>query len=195
MDALQPPKYPQAFKQRDGGPPLPKIFEPPCHPLEPLREGAGPFRPNVAGLILRQSEFGPEILLGERCDTPGAWQWPQGGIDEGETPEQCLYREMEEEIGVTKLRILYQFPFLLRYRFPKSMAKQFKRWIGQEQHYFILALPPDDPPGLDKAETQEFQALRWASFDGVMGSAVWFKQSVYRVALDHAREVMPSLHF
>jgi len=168
-------------------------MEPHCPRTEPLREGDGPFRPNVAGLILRRHEGRIQILLGERHDTPGAWQWPQGGLDEGEAPEDGLYRELKEEIGVTKPRIIYRFPHALRYRFPQNMTKRFKRWIGQEQIYFILTLDSDDSPDLAKAEEEEFRALRWHPLEGALESAVWFKAPVYKAAIEHAREILPGL--
>lgn len=170
-----------------------RVSEPPCEPAEPLRDGDGPFRPNVAGLILREHEGQVQILLGERHDTPGAWQWPQGGLDQGEAAEAGLLRELREEIGVTKPRILYRFPHALRYRFPQSLANRFKKWIGQEQIYFILELEPDDPPDLNKAEEEEFRELRWHPLDVAMAGTVWFKVPVYRAAIEHVRSVLPGL--
>lgn len=171
------------------------IREPFCEPLEPLRQGEGLFRPNVAGLILRPAGSGHDILLGERCDTPGAWQWPQGGMDRGETPEETLFRELKEEIGVDHPKILYRFPFLLRYRFPESLANRFKRWLGQEQAYFILSLAADDPADLTKASEEEFRELRWFPLQDAILSPVWFKEPVYQVVLNHVQEVLPELSF
>ena len=170
-----------------------QTLEPPCPPQEPLREGDGPFRPNVAGLILREQDGQVQILLGERHDTPGAWQWPQGGLDDGESPENGLMRELKEEIGVTRPKILYRFPHSLRYRFPQKMTKRFKKWIGQEQIYFVLALDPHDLPDLAKAAEEEFRELRWHPLEAALDSAVWFKAPVYRAALEHVREILPNL--
>lgn len=61
------------------------------------------YRPNVAGILRDRNG---KILVGERLKTRGAWQFPQGGVDEGESPREALHRELEEEIGVT--RSLYQ---------------------------------------------------------------------------------------
>lgn len=171
------------------------VQEPYCEPLEPLRAGTGPFRPNAAALVLRNSDAGPEVLLGERLDTPNAWQWPQGGVDDGETPKECAVRELAEEIGVARPTILYQFPFVLRYRFPLSMKKRFKNWIGQEQYYFLMTLRPDDQPNLHRAETPEFRELKWVPLDRALDAPVWFKAPVYQAAMNHAIEVVPTLRF
>lgn len=167
----------------------PGITDPP----EPLCQGSGPFRPNVAALILRRGENGLEILLGERRDTPGCWQWPQGGMDPGETVEDCLQREVREEIGVEKLNVLYQFPFRLRYRFPQRLFQRFNPNLGQEQVYFVASLPANETPDLDKAEDKEFRQLRWQPVKEADSAAIWFKQPVYRKALEHLWTVMDEL--
>ncbi len=176
------------------------IHEPPvlARP-EPLCEGAGPFRLNVAALILRATSTAPhherdtEILLGERLDTPGCWQWPQGGLDPGEAPERGLLREVREETGVAKLDIVYPFPFRLRYRFPERFYDRFRPNIGQEQLYFIVRLGANEIPDVGRAETPEFRQLQWRPLASVPEGAVWFKEAVYRAAYRHVLEVLPSL--
>ena len=171
------------------------LIEPPVpQPREPLCMGSGPFRPNVAALILRRGEKGGfEILAGERVDSPGAWQWPQGGLEPGESPEVGLNRELAEEIGVTKPKVRYRFPFLLRYRFPISLGPKFAPNLGQDQQYFIVTLDEGDPPNLDHAETEEFSSLTWLPLEASSFSTVWFKQPTYRHAVGHAVEVLPRL--
>ncbi len=164
-----------------------KIIEPAItSPREPLCSGTGPFRPNVAALILRKG--GREILLGERVDTPGAWQWPQGGRKKGESARDALKRELKEEIGVSDIRIIYRFPFKLRYRFPIALSHKFKPNVGQEQVYFIVKLK--GKAGLARAKAGEFRRLEWRPIKAVLDSSVWFKQEVYRIALLHAHEIM-----
>lgn len=160
-----------------------------ANPPEPLSEGEGPFRPNVAALISRKTRAGIEVLLGERHDTPGAWQWPQGGIDAGESPHACLLRELREEIGVDTVHVLHRFPFRLRYRFPISLSQKFQPYLGQEQIYFIAALDPASPPDLKRAVTPEFRELGWRPLAEANSAAVWFKWPVYRRAVGHALEI------
>ncbi len=169
------------------------IIEPPIDPgPEPYLIGAGPFRRNVAALILRAGADGPEILLGERDDTPGAWQWPQGGVDKGEGPDKALLREMGEEIGVHKLYIHYRFPFLLRYRFPQSLRDEFHPNIGQDQLYYIATLPVGQVPDLRRASADEFTRLRWTPLGRLLDGTVWFKAAVYREVARHLGDVLAS---
>lgn len=168
-----------------------KVIEPPGDPgPEPYLIGAGPFRRNVAALILRAGSQGPEILLGERDDTPGAWQWPQGGVDKGESPDEALLREMGEEIGVQDLHILYRFPFLLRYRFPQSLRDEFHPNIGQDQLYYIATLPAAQVPDLSRAVADEFTRLRWTPLQYLLDGTVWFKAAVYREVARHLEQVL-----
>lgn len=177
-------------------------LEPPVkEPREPLCTGSGPFRLNVAALILRAARGvenggeGTEILLGERLDTPGCWQWPQGGLDPGEEPEGGLLREVREETGIEGLDILYRFPFLLRYRFPARFFDRFRPNIGQEQLYFIARLSAGEAPDLTRAETPEFRQLQWRPVATVSRDAVWFKRPVYHEVYRHTLEKLPGLSF
>lgn len=180
---------------KKSGEPYP-VFEPQVHhPREPLCEGPGPFRPNVAAIILHAERSQQRVLMGERVDRPGAWQWPQGGLDQGETPEAGIVRELSEEIGVPKkaVHILYRFPFRLRYRFPVSLNKKFHPRLGQEQTFFIVTLSAE--PDLEKALDQEFGRLCWLPLTQAVASAVWFKQGVCELVVAHTNEILPSLQF
>ena len=114
------------------------------------------YRPNVAGILQRADG---QILIGERQDFSGAWQFPQGGVDEGETLRQALEREIWEEIGLESDR--YQVGIMkgpYRYQFIRKR----KKWgfDGQEQHYFLLHAAPNCTPKLD-LHHQEFIRVRW----------------------------------
>lgn len=115
------------------------------------------FRANVAA-ILRNSAG--RILVCERLGVPGAWQFPQGGIDVDETPEQALVRELWEEIGVVgdSFRIVSrQGPY--RYAFGNGRTK--KGFHGKEQLYFLCDFTaPDTVINVD-TEHPEFQGFRW----------------------------------
>ncbi len=104
-----------------------------------------------------------EILLGERGDTHGFWQWPQGGCENSESEEDTLRRELAEEVGLTRYRVLYRFPFRLRYRFPLPGFDSMRPNLGQDQTYFIVT--PLEEPSLEKAADDEFRALRWLPFE------------------------------
>src|SRR5580765_1691604 len=91
------------------------------------------YQRNVAG-ILRNSAG--EILICERKDTPNAWQFPQGGIDAGETLEQALRRELEEEISISGGYTIVKHDGPYRYIYGEGFSK--KGFQGKEQDYFLL---------------------------------------------------------
>ena len=120
-----------------------------------------PYRPGV-GLVL----FNPRglVWVGRRLDQKGdAWQMPQGGIDEGETPEQAALRELEEEIGTAKAEILFSTPGWLTYDLPPALAAQIwrGRWKGQAQRWFALRFTGHDRDIDIETKHPEFGAWRW----------------------------------
>ena len=149
------------------------------HPEEPLCSGSGPFRENVAALVLRDGE--DVLLMGERTDTPGFWQWPQGGAEPGESPCDTLARELWEEVGLRDYTVLGRLPVRLRYFFPVSMFDRFRPNLGQDQTYFVIRA--EAPPDLGRATDREFRALRWCPVERAADHAIWFKAPVYRRAL------------
>ena len=115
------------------------------------------YRPNVA-LILRRGDG--RILIGERSDVKGAWQFPQGGVDDGETPEEALGREVLEEISLAPgdYRVAEKRgPY--RYEYKGGYMKA--GCGGQEQTYFLADLLGDENQILAEPSTVEFQAVRW----------------------------------
>lgn len=136
------------------------------------------YRPNVAG-ILRDRKG--KILVGERLKHRGAWQFPQGGVDEGESLRKALYRELEEEIGVT--RDLYKVVCErggYRYEFVEGRLK-FGTYGGQEQTYFLCDFLGKREQVQIETAHPEFQSVRWISpheFD--IGGVPKFKRKVYR---------------
>ncbi len=135
---------------------------------------------NVAG-ILRNPRG--DILICERLGMPGAWQFPQGGVDDGESPEQALRRELREEIGVTSddyAIVSARGPY--RYLFDADRKK--KGHHGKEQTYFLCDFhAPDSRIDVD-TEHPEFQAFRWiAPREFQIAWLPAMKQEVYRAVL------------
>jgi putative (di)nucleoside polyphosphate hydrolase len=117
------------------------------------------YRLNVAA-ILRNGAG--KILIGERQDRPGAWQFPQGGVDEGETLEQALKRELMEEISLkpghynlVSTRGPYYYLF--------GNEKVVKGFHGKEQHYFLADFTGDESAIDVRTEHPEFRAIRWVA--------------------------------
>ena len=116
------------------------------------------YRPNVAG-ILRNSKG--KVLVGERLGKDGAWQFPQGGVDEGETPLEALYRELEEEIGVTReLYTVVEQRGGYRYKFADGRLK-FGTYGGQEQTYFLCDYHGKKSQISIDTDHPEFQNVNW----------------------------------
>ena len=115
------------------------------------------YRPSVAAIL--QDRAG-RILICERADRPGAWQFPQGGIEAGETPIAALGREVLEEISLP--RNAYSIGSVLgpyRYKFPAGMTK--KGFRGQAHHYFLLRLRGAKTLVSVAGPAAEFRSTRW----------------------------------
>ena len=92
------------------------------------------YRPNVAAIVLSAKyPHTCEIFIASRTDVDNAWQFPQGGIDEGESAEDALYRELEEEIGTREIEIIAEYPQWVSYDFPPAIAKKMYPYDGQIQ--------------------------------------------------------------
>ena len=146
------------------------------------REG---FRPNVGIVICNEDD---RVLWGRRVNGRDSWQFPQGGIHAGESPEQAMYRELEEEVGLLPdhIAILGRTQGWLRYRLPKKFVRQNEHpiCIGQKQIWFLLRLTGGEQDiRLDAHEDPEFDHWRWVSYWYPVSAVVDFKQGVYRQAL------------
>ena len=123
-----------------------------------------------------------------------AWQFPQGGIRSAESPEQALYRELHEEIGLTdaQVQIVGTTKGWLRYKLPKRLLRDSKApFIGQKQKWFLLKmLAEDDAVSFLHSDAPEFDRWQWVSYWYPLGQVVSFKQDVYRRAL---KELAPYL--
>ncbi|MEX2578230.1 MAG: RNA pyrophosphohydrolase [Verrucomicrobiales bacterium] len=117
------------------------------------------YRPNVAA-ILRKTSNG-KILVAERADRAGAWQFPQGGVDEGEDLIGALYREVEEETGVPpELYTIAACRTEYRYKFPNGHLKKGK-WCGQAQTYFLCDFHGKSSDIDLDAHVREFSQFKW----------------------------------
>jgi putative (di)nucleoside polyphosphate hydrolase len=142
------------------------------------------YRPNV-GIILCNAKN--EVFWGKRIKEH-SWQFPQGGIKVGETPEQAMYRELQEEVGLlpSHVRILGRTRDWLRYDVPTHWIKREWRgsYRGQKQIWFLLRLVGRDcDVSLRASSHPEFDAWRWNTYWVQLDNVIEFKRSVYQQAL------------
>lgn len=147
------------------------------------------YRPNVAAVLLSPA-YPKEcrFFIAHRLDIKGAWQFPQGGIDEGESPKEALLRELREEIGTDSVEILCECPHWIRYDFPKSMAKKmYVGFAGQIQKYFLARLKHNAVINLCTNEP-EFDAYTFVDTQELFARVTHFKKEVYKQVLAHFKK-------
>lgn len=142
------------------------------------------FRANV-GIILTDGQG--RVLLGGRVGS-GGWQFPQGGIGLDETPEAAMYRELNEEVGLTPEDVdtLGVTEGWLRYRLPQRFVRreQSPLCIGQKQRWFLLRLLADPSHvRFDATGDPEFNRCRWVDYWRPVKDVIYFKRHVYVQAL------------
>jgi putative (di)nucleoside polyphosphate hydrolase len=139
-----------------------------------------PYRPCV-GIALFNAER--KVFVGERLDTPGAWQMPQGGIDPGETIEQAAFRELKEETGTDNAVMLDVMDHTVCYDLPPEL--QGKLWGGQyrgQEQYWVALQFTGEEREIDIAHfgEPEFSKWQWVELSQVFELIVPFKRDVYR---------------
>jgi putative (di)nucleoside polyphosphate hydrolase len=148
------------------------------------------YRPAV-GIMLINREG--RVFLGKRNDvTEEAWQMPQGGIDEGETPIAAARRELLEELGTANAEIVAESSRWLQYELPSSLQGHAwgGRWRGQCQKWFLARFVGDDGEINIATEHPEFSAWKWVAPERLDELIVSFKRRLY---LDVLEEFADSL--
>jgi 8-oxo-dGTP pyrophosphatase MutT (NUDIX family) len=135
------------------------------------------FRAGVGAVILNEDG---KVLGLERKDIPGAWQLPQGGLDENETPVEAVKREIREETGIETrdLELLASMPRWLAYELPEE-ARSKKIGRGQVQRWFLFRFRGSDE-AITLGDQKEFKAWKWIAMDELISIVVSFKQPVYQ---------------
>ena len=144
------------------------------------------YRPNVAAVIL-SSKYPDkcEFFIAQRSDIKNAWQFPQGGIDEGETPIEALHRELLEEIGSNDVEVLGEYPGWISYDFPPVARGKCYPFDGQTQKYFLVRLREDARIDLHAHTLPEFESYVFVEYDELFKRVTYFKRKVYRQVIDY----------
>lgn len=165
------------------------------HNDDNIFDGQG-FRYNVGIIILNAQN---QVFWGRRCGQD-AWQFPQGGMQGGESSEQAMFRELWEETGLyaSDVLVLGETRAWLRYRLPLRFRRRRRaglvQCIGQKQKWFLLRLKKEETTiDLAATGTPEFDQWRWLNYWQAIEEVVHFKRKVYQLALQELSELVPEL--
>ena len=138
-----------------------------------------PMRQGIGVIILNEKN---KVFVGKRKDNPiDKWQMPQGGIDENETPEIAMMRELAEETSIKTIEILKEINGWLEYEFPPNLlGKIWKgRFRGQKQKWFIVRFLGDESEINLNTKYPEFIEWKWVNYEILPNIIVNFKKKVY----------------
>jgi putative (di)nucleoside polyphosphate hydrolase len=137
------------------------------------------FRAN-AGIVLANGKG--EVLALELIMIPGAWQLPQGGIEDEEEPVESALRELREETGISaeQVELVAECPDWLAYELPRDKWSA-KLGRGQVQRWFLFRLRDlRAEVVLDRCDHVEFRSWRWMSLNELAEITVAFRRNIYR---------------
>ena len=134
-----------------------------------------------------------EILVGRRLDHPsGYWQMPQGGINDNENPKEAVWREMMEEIGTNKAKLIKISNQWINYEIPSETLKTLPwgdKYIGQTQKWFAFLFLGEDNDINVGTDNPEFSEWKWTRMDSIVDSIVPFKRDVYAKILEEFKDI------
>lgn len=139
-----------------------------------------PYRPCV-GIALFNKDG--KVFVGERIDTPGAWQMPQGGIDNDEDLRRAALRELKEEIGTNNAHFITMMDEKIRYDLPPHLRETLwnGKYAGQEQTWIKMQFDGvDSDIILDADDHPEFSQWQWVNLEDTLDLIVPFKRDVYK---------------
>ena len=148
------------------------------------------YRKCVGIMILNRNK---EILVARRLDHPsGYWQMPQGGIDDNESPEDAVWREMLEEIGTNKAKLIKISNQWINYDIPSETLKTLPwghKYIGQTQKWFAFDFLGEDHDINVETNNPEFSEWKWTRMNSIVDSIVPFKRDVYSIILEEFKDI------
>lgn len=144
------------------------------------------YRKNAAVIVCNNQGKVLSCQRLDSCDALKSWQFPQGGIENGETPLEAALRELKEETGLTQVKLIAEYPQPLRYKFSDEIIEKFKSLgrnnIGQEQYWFLFLFSGSDYEINFNTNPNEveFQAFQWIDIDDAPSRVIDFKRDVYK---------------
>lgn len=146
------------------------------------------YRPNVAAIVLSAKyPHACEIFIASRTDVDNAWQFPQGGIDDGESSKEALFRELEEEIGTNQIEIIAEYPTWVSYEFPAAIARKMYPYDGQIQKYYLVKLKKGAKININ-TQIPEFSEYKFVPTKNIYDYITFFKRTVYKQVLQHFKK-------
>jgi putative (di)nucleoside polyphosphate hydrolase len=147
------------------------------------------YRRNVGLMLIAPDR---RIFVGRRAKQPDAWQMPQGGVEDDETPVEAACRELWEEVGTSQALLLRESARWLTYDVPeKARPAHWKgRWVGQAQRWFALAFTGRDADIDIAAHDQEFDAWQWMTAAEMLDRIVPFKRPTYDAVVEEFRDLV-----
>lgn len=148
------------------------------------------FRENVAAIIINKDK---KILMCEHVWIDNAWQLPQGGKEEGETRDQAILRELEEELGTNKFKIIDSMEEDITYKFPFYLKDKYQ-FDGQKQRYFLVFFYGDNSEiRFDNQQKPEFKSFQWVDIDMPPKKVIYFKKLSYLRAIEYFKKQIEEL--
>lgn len=154
----------------------------------------GLYRKNVGIVVFNK---GRKVFMAARADKPDMqWQFPQGGLEPGETVTEAAYRELAEETGIKSAQAVYVLPEALRYDLPQDVTKAFQKagcpYTGQEQTWVLFYFCGDDSEIDFTTNPQEieFKAYEWVDIDEAPKRIVAFKKHVYQTVAEAFKPII-----
>ncbi len=148
------------------------------------------FRAGVGAVLYNEAN---QIFIFNRSDIAGLWQFPQGGLDTDEDPISALWRELEEETGLTETSIdlVTPYPTWLYYEYQTELRHTLRdpNCLGQIHRWYFLKIKPGVTVDLNLASHKEFSDFKLATFTDLLKQEDTLKQAVFKTLSEYFKNL------